>query len=371
MMQTFGLFTTRFVNGERVRQAREMACLTQVDLGRLVGVSQTMIAHIEKGLKQPSSELADAIARDTGVSFDFLCMPSGVSLPEGSLLFRARSNVPAKRLAQARSSAESAFEIYMRLSERFELPRIKLKPAQGSPPSAARAVRDMLGLSQDKPIPHLIRAFEKAGGVVLAMPKLEGTEAFAVWASNRPVVALGPSGSGDRLRFSAAHEIGHLTMHHSHTARAQAEKDAHSFAAELLMPSEAISGDLDRLLTVEILGRLKQKWGVAMSSLLMRARELGLISRRSYDRLVIEMAPWRMREPTKYDIPIEKPRALRQMAEEIYGTDLDLARITRDFGLPARLIADIFHQYAGKSEIGGQAQAPKVISISSNSFGRR
>jgi hypothetical protein len=35
-----------------------------------------------------------------------------------------------------------------------------------------------------------MRAFEKAGGILLSLPELLGREAFAVWGSNRPVVAI-------------------------------------------------------------------------------------------------------------------------------------------------------------------------------------
>jgi transcriptional regulator with XRE-family HTH domain len=126
MNQTFDFYNSRFVNGERVVQAREMACMTQVELARLVSVTQPMIAHLEKGLKQPSMDLAEAIARETKVSIDFLCQPSGVALPEGSM-FRAKTAVSAKKLLQAHSMAERAFEMFLKLSTHFNLPSSRLR----------------------------------------------------------------------------------------------------------------------------------------------------------------------------------------------------------------------------------------------------
>jgi Zn-dependent peptidase ImmA (M78 family)/transcriptional regulator with XRE-family HTH domain len=365
MNGTFDFFSPRIVNGERVRQAREMVALTQADLARVARVSQPMVAHIEKGLKQPSIEIAETIARETDVSVDFLCRASGPTLPEGSLLFRARKDVSAKKLTQARALAERVLEIYIRMSESFNLPNVSLKSVQGSLESATLAVREMLGLSPERPIPHLVRAFEKAGGIALTIPHLDGREAFAVWAEDRPVIALGSTKSGDRLRFSVAHESGHLVLHQAPTAKAQAESDAHKFAAELLMPRAQISADLDTFLTLDLLGRLKQKWGVSISALLLRARELGLIKRRAYDRMVRELAPWRISEPSVFDIPVEKPRALRQMAEVLYGIEIDFPRMATDFGLSETFVREVLQRYTSNSEIGSASNDPKVVVINS------
>lgn len=363
MNQTFDFYNPRFVNGDRVMQAREMACMTQVELARSVGVTQPMIAHLEKGLKQPSMDLAEAIALQTRVSMDFLCQPSAIALPEGSL-FRAKSNVSAKKLLQAHSIAERAFEMFLKLSTNFHLPVPKLRPAQGSPEHAAGAARKMLGLTPDKPIPHLIRAFEKAGGIVIPFPELEGREAFAVWAGDRPVVAIGPTCNGDRLRFSVAHEIGHLLMHQSPTAKAKAEGDANVFSAELHMPGEAIRPDLEQPLSVERLGQLKLKWGVSMASLLFRAKELGLVSRRTHDRLIVEMAPYRMSEPDAYSVPLEKPRVLRQMVESLYGEHIDCETLAREFCLPPAFVKGVLDRYASSTEIA-PARSSKVVNIGS------
>jgi len=50
------------VNGQRVCLARELRSLTQAALGEILGIDQTMVAHIERGTKQPNSELLEAIA---------------------------------------------------------------------------------------------------------------------------------------------------------------------------------------------------------------------------------------------------------------------------------------------------------------------
>lgn len=365
MNLSFNFVDSKIVNGLRVKQAREQALLTQAGLAKAVSVSQPMIAHIEQGLKQSSPELAEKIATITKVKREFLFRPSGPELPLGSMLFRARANVTARKFAQTHAIATSVLEMFLFLADRFELPPVKLKPISGSPEQAATLTREMLGLDEASPIPHLMRAFEKAGGVLLSLPELQGREAFAVWESSRPIVGIGPSTSGDRLRFSMAHEIGHLILHNAPTAMVQAEKEAHRFAAQLLAPREAISEDLSGLLTFEKLGRLKRKWGISMAAILYRAKELHLVSRRNHDRLIIELSHFRTHEPPEYDVPLEKPRGLRQMAEVLFGPSSPSENIAEDLALSKDFVQDVLTRYASEEEIAASNRRRKVINIQS------
>jgi DNA-binding XRE family transcriptional regulator len=50
------------VNGRKIRDFRERERLSTTELGQKVGASQTMIVHIETGIKQPSIALLQRIA---------------------------------------------------------------------------------------------------------------------------------------------------------------------------------------------------------------------------------------------------------------------------------------------------------------------
>jgi Zn-dependent peptidase ImmA (M78 family)/transcriptional regulator with XRE-family HTH domain len=365
MNLSFKFIELKVINGLRVKQAREQALMTQIDLARAASVSQPMIAHIEQGLKQPSVELAEKIAAATQIRPEFLFRPSGPTLPLGSMLFRARADVSARKFAQAHAVATSVFEMFCYLAGHFELPPVKLRPIAESPEDAAELTRKMLGVSESVPIPHLMRAFEKVGGVLLSLPELQGREAFAVWASNRPVIAIGPSNRGDRLRFSMAHEIGHLILHDAPTARSQAEREAHRFAAELLTPRKSIVNDMRGLVSMEKLGMLKRKWGISMAALLYRAKELHLISKRNYDRLIIQLSQFKTHEPVEFDVPLEQPRGLRQMAEVLYSPGLEVAKIANDLALSEAFVRNVLERYASERDIAASSRRRKVVTIES------
>src|SRR5580698_1469490 len=81
------------VNGQRVCLARELRSLTQAALGEILGIDQTMVAHIERGTKQPNSELLEAIATVLRLPPNFFRQPSPPDLPKGTLLFRAKAGL--------------------------------------------------------------------------------------------------------------------------------------------------------------------------------------------------------------------------------------------------------------------------------------
>lgn len=57
---------------DRLRAAREKRGLTQRDLGRLCDLGVNQINRYENGLSDPSSAILTTIARELGVSIDYL-----------------------------------------------------------------------------------------------------------------------------------------------------------------------------------------------------------------------------------------------------------------------------------------------------------
>ena len=66
---------------------------------------------------------------------------------------------------------------------------------------------------------NMTRTLESNGVLVLALPiLLVGRYAFSAWVgeqSSTPIIVVPLGVSGDRLRFSLAHELGHLVLHAS------------------------------------------------------------------------------------------------------------------------------------------------------------
>ena len=164
---------------------------------------------------------------------------------------------------------------------------------------------------------------------MLGIPKFEDRYAFATWAGRErevPVIAITEGTSADHQRLSVAHELGHLVLHKNIPVPSKAvEKEAYGFGAEFIAPENGIRKELMfEKITLERLGELKLRWGMSIQALLRRSLASGVINERQYPYLVQQIGTrgWKMQEPARFDIPLEKPRLLRQLAERVYGEPL-------------------------------------------------
>src|SRR5216684_8424390 len=168
------------VNGRRVRQARELRGLTQAALSEVLGIDQTMVAHTERGTKQPSEELLEALSTELHLPVAFFRQGSPPEFPKGSLLFRSKSGIGKRTISEAHAHAELVFELILRLADQASLIPVRL-PIGNDPIEAAHQVRRTLNLPSG-PLPNLIRAVERLGVITIPLPELKGCDAFAVWA---------------------------------------------------------------------------------------------------------------------------------------------------------------------------------------------
>lgn len=192
------------INGERIRQARELCGLPQTELAKQVGVEQPIIARVENDIQKPSDWLVDAIAKQTGFPVSFFHQPNGPDFPVGSLIFRAHASTTLREKTEAYRYAQTVYEVAEALLARMKPITLRLPQLNEPPTEAAALTRSLRGLSPDSPIPNLLRVIEAAGVLVLALPvDLEGREAFSLWAGleqKRPVIFLSANRPGDRER---------------------------------------------------------------------------------------------------------------------------------------------------------------------------
>jgi Zn-dependent peptidase ImmA (M78 family) len=252
--------------------------------------------------------------------------------------------------AEAHRLGQTLFQTYRRMAIRLRLPAPKVPRLDDAEPAEAAAlVRSTMGLSPDTPIKHLINSVERLGVVVLGLPtSLPHRDAFSVWAGDMPVIALSAGLPGDRIRFTVAHELGHLALHQSPRGIITAlEGAANEFASALLLPMPTIAEELAEGVTLSRLAVLKARWGVSIQTLARKARDLNLLTERQYHGVFEQLARMgygRKSEPGP--IAVEKPRALRQMAERLYGVPLDYPRFAADSKLPQALLRDIMNAHA-------------------------
>lgn len=337
-------------DGRRLTVARHLAGLRKNALADRIGRSATAVAGYEGGGTRPSPATVArlALALDVDPAF-FLPAPAG-GLPVGAQAhFRSlRSTTQAAR-DQAFAFGAVAAEVVAVLERHVELPVLDLPAAHpaaededpGAPAAAARALRTAWGLG-DAPIAHVLRTGEHHGVVVAYLPPQSASvDAYSLGTGTRPLVLLNPAKHDHhRQRFDVAHELGHLVLHaDAEPGTRRAEEQANRFAAELLMPADAIRHELPARADWRALAELRERWGTSMAALLYRARSLGVLGETAYRNATRTMAArgWRRREPGPV-LPPEQPSLLPRAVALLAEAGVTPAALADRCHIPERLL---------------------------------
>ena len=359
--------------GQRIRQARELARMTQTDLARRTETSQPTIARIERGETIADQSILRSIARATQMPVTFFTDRGPIRQTLGATLrFREHSRLADKDRRRAHHLGVLSLELLEELAidASVSLPAVRIPERAGTetPVESAHRARAALGLAQDQPVGHLARGLERAGVRVFQLPaEGDGAEkhvqAFSEWAAGseqQPLLFVFRGQAGDRMRMSMAHELGHLAMHRVTADEGQAEMEAFEFAGEFLLPAAAFAADLDGRVTLARLAELKRRWRVAIAAMVLRCERLGLIDKGQAKSLWVQISRrgWRRNEPVH--VEPERPRLLRQLAERTYGDPPSARAVGTRHHLPAELVAQLINEQQPPTPVEEGTRAPVV-----------
>jgi Zn-dependent peptidase ImmA (M78 family) len=319
--------TTRPFNQDYLVLARESRGLTQTELAERVSISQSLLSKLEHGTLPASSEQAQCFARELHYPVGFFYRKSE-PLTDRVALFRRYSSVSAMLLRRVRAHLELMKANLSRLLDACEPIEIKVETiepeeTEGGAFGVAHECRRRWQVPTG-PIHNLTALVESLGCFVVAYDfatrKIDG---FSDVVNGHPVIFLNRALGRSRLRFTLAHELGHLVMHR--LRHVEAEEQAHNFASEFLMPAEEIKPSFLPM-SIDRLARLKLYWRVSMQALLKHAQNLGVISERTarYYWSEINRRGYRENEPFENMIPAETPSSLKRLIE-MFVTDLGLS----------------------------------------------
>ncbi len=285
-------------SGDRLRLARFRGGLTVKDLADRVGVTHSAVSQYETGRTRPTAATLAKLAMATGVTTDFFRFdrrPISTGGLDGTHFRSLRSTTKTVRSA-AWAWSELTLDVADVLERYVALPEVTLPELAVTSENdfqVAEAVAELRRMWQmpEGPVGNLVRYLEAHGVLVTRVPKAaEGVDAFSHHQGRRPVVVLGPEDKdAGRSRFDAAHELGHLVCHPEADPGGGQERQAHAFAAELLMPAKIMLEVLPKRFDLGAYARVKHEWGVSIAALLYRARTLGVISEPAYRRTVVNM----------------------------------------------------------------------------------
>lgn len=324
---------------ERFKSARVLKGLSLQDLSDQLGnlVSRQALHRYEKGEVIPDSKMIRLLSGALGVQPDFFFCETKVEL--GPIEFRKLNRLPAKDEYRIIEAVRDKLARYLEVEEILSIHVGFVNPLSGVKTvknlndieAAVEIVREAWGLGTCA-IANTIELLEDHHIKVVEVEAGDSYDGMQTWVNGDiPVIAINTDKvkSSDRKRFTALHELGHLLLPLEGLAETVKEKFCHQFAAALLLPQAAIIAELGPSRTkimMPELGAIKKQYGISMQAIVMRAKDLGIISE-NYSKqffFLVRQMGWKINEPVEY-ISEEKSNRFEQLifralAEELITT---------------------------------------------------
>lgn len=322
---------------------RRMRDMGQAQLAEACGIGQGTLSKIEQGLREPTEEIVHKLASalHCSPSFFYQAEREYGSPMSAHPMFRKKASVGQKVLDRViaelnvRIGHIRTFLSSVDFAPELPLPQYDVDDYGGDIETIAEHVRRAWYVPRG-PIKSLTEFAERAGCLVvhcdMEAARIDGVS-YRI-PGLPPIIFLNRNQPADRMRFSLAHELGHLILHDYPTP--DMEKQADQFASALLMPKSDIGPELNGL-TIEKAAYMKPLWRVSMASLIYRASTLNRIDQGKYIYLWRQMSArnFRLREPASLDFPHEVPSVM----------DALVTNLTHNMGYSHDELAAILHLY--------------------------
>ena len=266
--------------------------------------------------------------------------------------FRAGERLAAKTESALKYRIAGHLHKYLELESVLGMPAAFENPIAGRPTktseeieSAAACVRDRWELGSG-PVVNLIGLLEEKGIKIYETRGIEGFEGLSGRYGDVPFVAVSMEGPADRIRFTAAHELGHVLC--DFDAAESPEGECHAFGAAFLLPRAALEKTFRpprRKVTLGDLAEIKETFGVSLQAIMYRAHALGFVTDRQLRsfRETIKAKGWVVKEPVTYEGKERATRFRRLLHYAVAADILDVDRAAALAGVTAEAL---------KNEIG-------------------
>lgn len=325
------------LTASRLVLARKRRRMTLSSLSKESGISVRSLTAFENGHKAPSMETLGSLSEALELPVSFFTAQDIDELAVDSVSFRALSKMSALDRDSARGAGRIVVEINDWIEQRFGLPCADVPTLPHlAPEEAAERVRALWGLGE-APIPNMVHLLESHGVRVFSLAAdCSSVDAFSFrWKRTNPFVVLNLEKSGERGRFDAAHELGHLVMHSEHRIPhgVEAEQEAQQFASSFLMPRSGLlaqqlySADARRILSAKL------KWQVAAVALAYRLKDLDLLSEWNYRTTVKQLSQMGFRSGEPGGINRESSQLLSKVFAALRAQGISIYDMADDLNL--------------------------------------
>ncbi len=342
-------------NPSRLKLARTRRQLTIKKLAELVGLTPRAVSEYEKErcTSVPKGQTIASISEALFYPPEFFFEEDDIDeVATDSVSFRSLKSMKASHQHAAISAGSLGVMVDTYLRDKFELPKVNLPDLKDSTPEeAATLIRSEWGLGNNS-ISDVISLLEKYGVRVYSLDeKTAAVDAFSFWRDGVPYVFLNTQKSGERSRFDACHELGHLVLHRESVPQGKdIEREADTFAAYFLMPTDTVKKLSGRFFSISDILKLKKSWKVSAMALIVHMRRLEVLSEWQYKSMIIEASKMGLRTKEIEGIPKEKSKLLNNILEKLKLKNIGVSDIAKDLKLPVEEVSNLLFRF---NVIGG------------------
>lgn len=282
----------------RLKMARLMRGLSMDELSVRMGniISKQSISKYERGKIMPNSTTLLAISKALQLPIDYFFREN---IPISPLNFRIDKHIPAHSSSQLAALAQDKIERYLIIEDllsinyKFKNPlyRCKVETLEDVE-KAGEMLRQKWSLGS-YPIFSVYEMLESVG---IKLLEFETGECHILGFStlvnhNIPLIVVNLSANAtiERKRFTALHELGHILLNFSkQLSEEECECFCHRFAAAVLCPASIFYNELGHrrnAFTLDELISLKIRYGISVSAIVHRAKDLGVITNSYYNQI--------------------------------------------------------------------------------------
>lgn len=320
----------------RLKDARLVKRLSQVELAENIGVSRAAVSAYEQGEKSPSSDVLMRIVEKLEQPLSFFVTEDMPLFGASSVRFYRSFGAATNRRNSMSDILSNWFVQTARYYDAYvNFPDVSIPVCEASSPDGRYTAEEIEAVAEEcrklwnlgyGPISNVISLLENKGIITCRYEMTdEKIEAFSFWNGNRAFIFLASDKkSSVRARFDAAHELGHLILHRwvdqedieNKKLLKTIESEANRFAGAFLLPrksfpSEVYTTRLDAFI------ELKRRWKSAIQAMVFRCKQLGVFDEDQITNLYkqISSRKWRTNEPLDDVFELEQPKLIKQAVE--------------------------------------------------------
>lgn len=275
----------------RIKNARNLKCLSQQEVADGIGVSKQMISKYENGEAIPTSSKLIQLSKLFGLKVDYFF--SSFQIEFGELSFRKKSNFSIKKQNSLKEQIKINLENYLLVEDSLSIDYtfrncIKDRKVENIEDieSIVISLRSEWNIGID-PIHNIIQLLEDKEIKIIELFDVDHKfDGMATYVNNKfPVIVVNGNFPIERKRFTLLHELGHLLLNLPECEVNIAESFCNRFAAEFLFPRQIVikefGGKRDYIMLSELISTQK-KYGISIPAIMYRLVDCEIISKQRH-----------------------------------------------------------------------------------------